>query len=64
MDERRLPYKGTEEDLKPDIRDREDEQLPPDEAIRREEDTYADTDLDPLREEERDAHHAGPDEHL
>lgn len=64
MNERHPPHTGLEEDIKPDIRDREDEQLPPDEAVRRELETYGETDLDPARDDERDAHHAQPDEHL
>lgn len=64
MNESKLPYPGTDEDLKPDIRDREDEQLPPDEAVRREIETYGETDMDPNRDDELDAHRADPDEHV
>jgi hypothetical protein len=66
MSERHPPHTGgAEEDLKPDILEEgEDQPLPPDEAIRRERDTYGESDFDPNREDIEDEHHAGPDEHL
>lgn len=64
MNERHPPHTGYEEDLKPDIREREDQPLSPDEAIRRERDTYGESDFDPNREDIEDEHRAEPDEHL
>ncbi|MGZ3497652.1 MAG: hypothetical protein ACXVAK_08835 [Vulcanimicrobiaceae bacterium] len=66
MDERHLPHdKDDVEDIKPDIIEfNGEEKLPPDEALRREIDTYGESDMDPNRQDQEDAHRAGPDEHL
>ena len=62
MDER---FPDDEEELKPDIKESADEkEIPAEDAIHRELDTYGESDLDPNRQDEQDAHHAGPDEHV
>jgi hypothetical protein len=62
--ERHPPHNGSDEDLKPDIRDRDDEPLSPGEAMRRERDTYGESGMEPNREDIEDEHEAGPDEHV
>jgi hypothetical protein len=65
MNERHPPHtSGLEEDIKPDILDGEDQPLRPDEAIRRELDTYGEADFDNNRQDREDEHHAEPDEHV
>lgn len=66
MDELHPPYDGDEvEDIKPDIAQSPNEgALAPEQAVRRELDTYGDSSLDPNREDQEDAHQAEPDEHV
>jgi hypothetical protein len=53
-----------DEDIAPDVRQGEKKPLKPEEAVQREEDKYGESDMDQNRQDQRDMHHAEPDEHF
>jgi hypothetical protein len=65
IDSDRLPYPDTDDDtIAPDVAPRGKEPLSPAEAVRLEEEKYAESSLDENRDDQLDAHHADADEHL
>lgn len=63
MNENYLPYPDDEsEDVAPDVATGERLPIAPDEAVRREQEKYGESDLDANRQDQRDVHHGTPDD--
>ncbi len=59
----KLPYSDSDDDvIAPDVAPRHDQPLDPAEAVRLEEEKYADSSADENRDDELDAHHADQDD--
>ena len=65
VDSDQFPYPDTDDDVvAPDVAPREQQPLPPSEAVRLVEEKYGESSLDENRDDQFDAHHADADEHL
>jgi hypothetical protein len=60
-----LPYPDDEDEvIAPDVAPKAQQPISPAEAVRLEEEKYAESSLDENRDDELDAHHADMDEHV
>jgi hypothetical protein len=60
-----FPYPDDDDDaIAPDVAPKGKQPISPAEAVRLEEEKYAESSLDENRDDQLDAHHAEPDEHV